>query len=134
MPTLDDVARIALALPEVVERFDHGHRGGRAWDVAGQCFAWERTFSKADIKRYGGERVPSEPIVALRTADLDDKRAVLEAGRRGVFTIPHFDGYSAVLVELGKVGPRVLGELILDAWLAKAPAHVAEMHLAAKRG
>ncbi len=132
MPTLDDVARIALALPEVTERIDHGHRGGRAWDVAGQCFAWERTFSKADIKRYGDERVPQDPIVALRTADLEDKEAVLATGRRGVFTIPHFDGYSAVLVELAKVGPRVLADLMLDAWLAKAPPALAKEHLASR--
>lgn len=129
MPTLDDVARIAHDLPEVTERFDHGHRGGRAWDVAGQCFAWERTFSKADIRRFGDARIPAEPIVALRTADLDDKDAILAGGRRGVFTIPHFDGYSAVLVELHRVGPRVLADLVLDAWLAKAPKPVADAYV-----
>ena len=56
-----------------------------------------RPFSKADVKRFGDEPVPDGPIFAVATVDLDDKQAVLEEGARGVFTIPHFDGYAAVL-------------------------------------
>lgn len=121
MPTLDDVSRLALALPEVTEQTRRGGHDWLGWYVAGRCFAWERTFSKADLRRFGDARVPGDPIVALATADLQDKDAVLGQNRRGVFTIPHFNGYAAVLVELSRVGPRVLAELIEDAWRAKAP-------------
>lgn len=119
MPTLDDVRQLAMALPDVTERDGHGHRQGLAWDVAGRCFAWERPFSTADLKRFGDARIPREPILALRTIDLDYAEETLAIGRRGVFTIPHFDGYNAILVELRLVGPKVLAELVQDAWLSE---------------
>jgi hypothetical protein len=54
-------------------------------------------------------------------ADLPAKEAVLAAGTRGVFTIVHFDGYAAVLVQLDLVTKPVLRRLLTDAWLAKVP-------------
>lgn len=122
MAALHDVERMVDALPEVTEGERHGHR---TWYVRGKAFAWERPFSKADVKRYGDETPPSGPILALRTADLADKEAVLAAGIRGVFTIPHFDGFAAVLVQLKTVPTRPLREAIEDAWLACAPEALA---------
>jgi hypothetical protein len=79
MATLNDVARVAAALPEVAEGEDkHGH-GHRTWTVGGKAFAWERPFSKADVERFGDQTPPEAPIVAVRTADLHDKEAVLAA-------------------------------------------------------
>ena len=46
------------------------------------------------------------------------------------FTTPHFDGYSAVLFELDRIGARELTELITDAWLARAPKRLARDFLA----
>jgi hypothetical protein len=118
MATLDDVADLALALPEVSEA---DRRGSRTWAVAGKVFAWERSFSKADLRRFGDATPPPGPILGLRVADLEDKEAVLASPPEGVFSIPHFDGFAAVLVELGRVSDRELGELLEDAWLAMAP-------------
>ena len=94
MITLDAAARIAEALPDVTEGERHGRR---TWFVNGKAFAWERGFTKADIRRFGDETPPDGDILAVRVADLGEKEAVLAAGQAGFFTIPHFDGFAAVL-------------------------------------
>ena len=69
----------------------------------------------------------------MRVEDLSEKEAVLEAGTEGIFTIPHFDGYPAVLVQLKAIGRRALREAIEDGWLACAPSALADEFLAGKR-
>ena len=119
-----------MGLPDVEQGERHGTR---SWSVGGKTFAWERNFSKADIKRYGNEPVPEGPIVAVRVEDLGEKEAVLSAGHRGFFTIPHFDGYAAVLIQLKTVTKRPLRDALEDGWLACASDAQISAFLAGKR-
>lgn len=126
MTNFEDVSRLAAELPEVTEGERYGHR---TWFVAGSGFAWERPFSKADLKRFGEVRPPGGPILAVKVADLHEKEAVLAAGHAGFFTITHFDGFPAVLIQLDEADPVELREAIVDGWLACAPPALAEGYL-----
>ncbi|HSB84818.1 MAG TPA: hypothetical protein VLD86_00840 [Ilumatobacteraceae bacterium] len=130
MVTIDEVSRLALELPHVTEG---ATRGNRSWVVAGKAFAWERPFSKADIRRYGEAKPPEGPILAVRVEDLGEKRAVLTANPTASFTIPHFDGYAAVLIQLERATKRAVRDALTDGWLACAPATLADELLARPR-
>lgn len=126
MATLDEAIAIVESLPEAVEGVRHGYR---TWSVRGKGFAWERAFSKADIKRFGKETPPEGPILALSTEDLGEKEAILAAGTSGIFTIEHFNNYPAILIQLDAITTEALREAIIDAWLACAPPALAEQFL-----
>jgi hypothetical protein len=124
--SIDRAARLATALPEVIQGERHGNE---TWSVRGKGFAWIRSFSKADVKRFGAAGPPDGPILAVHVADLAEKEAVLAEGRAGFFTIPHFDGFPAVLIQLSAVTEAHLREALEDGWLAKAPPELTEQYL-----
>jgi hypothetical protein len=128
--TIDDAARCACVFPEVTEGVRHGNR---SWFVGSKAFAWERPFSKADLRRFGEEPPPEGPILALVVDDLDEKAAALAGNPVAFFTIPHFDGYSAILVRMAVVSEPALRDAIGDAWLAAAPPRLAQKFLGERR-
>jgi hypothetical protein len=130
MATWDDVERIVAAFPGVEEGTTFRNR---AWQIGskGPAFAWDRPLSKKD-RRDLGDAAPDGPILAVRLEDIDSRAALLSGGPSACFTIPHFDGYPAVLVRLPEVAPDELVELLEDAWLSQAPASLAQEFLAGR--
>ncbi len=51
---------------------------------------------------------------------------MLAAQPDAFFTIPHFDGYPAVLIQLEKISKRALRDALVDGWLASAPTKLAD--------
>ena len=130
MATWDDVRRIALALPETSERPSHGHA---FWRVRDKGFVWERPLRGTDLEALG-DAAPSGPILGARVEHLVAKEALLADDPDVFFTIPHFDGYPAVLARLERIGLDDLRELIVEAWLARAPKRLAQAYLNAADG
>jgi hypothetical protein len=126
MVSIEEAAGMAMLLPEVVEGIKWGNRN---WSVDGKGFAWERPLSKADIKRYGPTAPPEGPILAIAAEDLGEREAILAANRPGFFTISHFDGYAAYLIQLDIVDRDHLEEALVDGWLCCAPARLANEFL-----
>ena len=127
MPSFDDVARLALAMPEAVEVQS---RGMRQWKVADKLFVWERPLRKPDLLALG-EDAPHGPILGARVEHLIAKEALLADDPDVYFTTPHFEGYAAILVQLERIGLEDLTEVIVEAWLARAPTKLAEAYLKA---
>jgi len=125
MVTVDDVGRLALALPETVEGLCRSHR---VWSVRRKVFAWERAFTQADLRRFDGASVPRGPIIGVRVADLGEKDAILAEGRPGFLTTAHFDGFAGLLIQLDDAERDQVREAVIDAWLATAPPRLAERH------
>jgi hypothetical protein len=123
--TWEDVRRLALALPETSERLS---RDLRQWRVKDKAFVWERPLRRADLDALGDE-APEGPILGARVEHLVAKEALLADDPTVYFTTPHFDGYPAILVRLDRIGLEDLQELIVEAWLARAPARLVTSYL-----
>lgn len=110
MADLHDVRRIALALPETIEKPSHGTPGFRVRD---KLFArlWE----------------DEETLVAW-CADEDVKQGLIAAEPEVYSTTSHYDGYAAVLVRLSAIATDELAEIIADAWRARAPKRLVDAY------
>jgi hypothetical protein len=91
-------------------------------------FVWERPLRPADLRALG-ETAPNGPVMGVRVEHLIAKDALLADDPDVYFTTPHFDGYSAVLVRLDRIGLDELEELIAEAWLCQAPKRLAKEYL-----
>jgi hypothetical protein len=127
--TWDDVSRLALELPETSEGVS---RDQRRWLVKDKGFVWERPLRRADYEALG-DAAPDGPILGARVEHLVAKEALLADDPSVYFTTPHFDGYPAVLVRLDRIGLEDLHELIVEAWLARAPKRLVSAFLEERR-
>jgi hypothetical protein len=107
MATEEDVRRIALSLPEVVEKPWFGTPGFRVKD---------KGFLRIRSEAEGG--------LVVFVADLGEKELLLGSDPEKFYTTPHYDGHPTVLVNLAAVDEDELTELIADSWRVKAPKRV----------
>jgi len=126
MASWRDVRRLSLALPGTSE--ETSSDGKCAWLVNKKSFTWERPLRRSDVAALGDD-APTGPILGIHTADLEMKEALLASKPDVYFTTPHFDGYPAVLVRLDKIGLKELKDVIVEAWLARAPKRMATSFL-----
>jgi hypothetical protein len=125
MATWDDVRRIALGLPETTEAVSWGHAH---WRVKDKGFVWERPLRRSDLEALG-DAAPEGPILGARVEHLVAKEALLADDPDVFFTTPHFDGYPAVLVRLDEISDEGLEEVIVEAWLCRAPKRLAQAYV-----
>jgi hypothetical protein len=125
MATWEDVRRIALSMPEASEQPMHELR---SWRVRDKLFVWERPLRRSDLKALG-EAAPNGPILGARVEHLIAKEALIADNPDVFFTTPHFDGFPAVLVQLERIALEELQELIVEAWLARAPKRLAREYI-----
>lgn len=129
MATWDDVRRIALALPETSERLS---RDLRQWLVRDKGFVWERPLRRADVRTLGDD-APGGPILGARVEHLGAKDGLLadDSGR-----LRHDPALRWLPGDPRALGPRHLedlDEVIVEAWLARAPKRLAAAYLATLR-
>src|SRR3954452_2096737 len=127
MASWEDVRRIALDLPETDEGTSHGNR---SWRVKEKGFVWERPLRRGDLEALG-DAAPDGPILGVRVENEMAKEALIANDPDVFFTTPHFDGYPAVLVRLDRIGVDDLDEVIVEGWLARAPARLVKASLEA---
>jgi hypothetical protein len=121
----DDVRRIALGLPETSEK---PMWGNASWRVRDKLFVWERPLRQKEVAALG-EAAPDGPILGARVEDELAKAALIGDEPDLYFTTPHFDGHASVLVRLERIGDADLEELIVGAWLERAPEKLAQAYL-----
>jgi hypothetical protein len=120
-----DVRRIALGLPETSEAVSWGHAH---WRVKDKGFVWERPLRRPDLEALG-DAAPDAEVLGARVEHLVAKEALLADPSGLYFTTPHFDGYPAVLVRLDDISVQDLEEVIVEAWLCRAPKRLVQAYL-----
>jgi hypothetical protein len=121
----EDVRRLALSLPDSEERES---RGLAQWRVRDKLFVWERPLRQSDLRALG-DQAPDGPILGARVEHLIAKQALLADNPDVYFTTPHFDGFPAVLARLDVIAADELEELVVEAWLCRAPKRLVARYL-----
>lgn len=131
--TPDDVDEICMSLPEVEFGTSWGDRPTYKVPTGakGRGFLLHRAPHKTAVDPETGEMY--DDLLVIVTPSEVEKLALVEDPGTPFFTIDHFNGYHAVLVQqsrLGEVSRDELAEIITDAWAARAPKRLVKAYFA----
>ena len=126
-----DIESICLSLPEVELGISWGDRptykvprGGK-----GRGFLLYRSPGKTAVDPVSGDMFTD--LLVIHVADEMTKLTLVQDPHSPFFTIDHFNGYNAVLVQesrLGELEREQLVEIITEAWATKAPRRLVREH------
>jgi hypothetical protein len=130
MATMADLDALALGLPETVKEVSDD--GRPAYLAHGKMFCFHRGRRADAVDPATGERL--DDVLMFRVDGQEAKELVLADPRGIFFTTPHFNGYPAVLIripDLARLERDELRDVVVDAWLTRAPKRIAKAWLAA---
>lgn len=107
MADAEDVRRLALALPDVVEMDSDGFD----FRVTNRGFIWSYPE-----RRPGERRRIRTDVAVLYVGDEAERQALLLGEPDVFFTAPGYEGQALVLLRLPTVDVERLEELVTDAW------------------
>jgi hypothetical protein len=129
MATMADLDELALALPLTEKEVSED--GRPSYSVKGKRYCLHRSRRPDAVDPETGERL--DDVLMFRVEDLDVKELQLADDRGLFFTTPHFNGYPAVLLrirDLARIDRDELRDVVVEAWLTRAPKRVAKAWLA----
>ena len=103
MITIDDIRRIALALPGATEKPSYG--GRPSWRTGQKMFCWVREDPEA---------------LVLWVDSVEEAEMLIETSPDQLFTTDHYDGHAMVLGRLELLDVNEATELITDSWRLRA--------------
>ena len=129
MTTMADLDELAMAMPQTTR--ETADDGRPSYLVHGKMYCFHRSRRPDAVDAATGERLAD--VLMFRVADEGVKELLLSDDRGVYFTTPHFNGYPAVLVRIGKLellDRQELADLVAEAWLTRAQKRVAKAWLA----
>jgi hypothetical protein len=128
MATMRDLDALAMAMPGTVREDSEDSRP--SYLVNGKMYCFHRSRRPDAVDPKTGERLAD--VLMFRVADLEEKELILADPSGPFFTTPHFNGYPAVLLrirDLKRLSRAELRDVVVDAWLTRAPKRVAKAWL-----
>jgi hypothetical protein len=128
MATMADLDELALALPDTTREVSDD--GRPSYLAHGKIFCFHRRPRPDAVDATTGERLAD--VLMFRVDGQEAKELILADPRGLFFTTPHFNGYPAVLLRIGdlaSIDRQELRDVVVDAWLTRAPKRLAKAWL-----
>lgn len=125
MATYQEAEELALTLPETTS--SPSYNASPALRVNKSMLARLRVEMAEEYDEMTGS--PFGEILMLKVADLGEKEALVASDPDVFFTVPHYDGYAAVLIRLALIPVGELREMITESWMNLAPKRARKVYV-----